>query len=344
MKIDNILITGATGAFGKYLLKELLTTDSHITALVRAENDEAARQRIAQHVTDKQALSRVKVLKADLTKINLGLSNQDYAQLHQSTTAVLHAAASTRFDLSLADARRHNVTTLKNVLGLIHGSKKLVKFGYVSTAFVAGKQSGLISERELDASEGFVNTYDQTKFEAESLVRTKMHDLPVAIYRPSLIVAPDTNNHHAAVVVLNLVKNNLLPILPGQPDDLVDLISADKAAKAITNLFTNHFTSGETHHIVSGKYAPTLETIVAIAKQPNTKTIYAGYDTRTYDDMIRRLLLEQPALEPIYRKIDCFIKYLCYTKEFAVNSNYVFGKPSDTEDIIKTLRQLVNNG
>lgn len=343
MENEHILITGATGAFGKYLFREMQATGSNITALVRAENDDAARERLAPYI-DEESSRRVKVFSTDLTKVDLGLSNHAYLELHSSVTAIVHAAASTRFDLSLADARRHNVATTSNILGFVHGAKRLTKFGYISTAFIAGKKRGLVPEEELDPDAGFVNTYDRTKFEAEKLVRTKMHDLPVVIYRPSLIVAPDTNNHHAAVVVLNLVKNNLLPILPGQPNDLVDLISADKAAKAIAILFTNHFTSGETHHIVSGKNAPTLENVINLSRQPDMKITYTGYDPHDYDDAINELVSKQPGLKPIYEKIDCFIKYLCYPKEFAVNSNYVFGKPNDTKDIINTLRQLVNNG
>lgn len=344
MKTEHLLITGATGAFGKYLLKELAQTNIQITALVRAKDDKAASARIAELGIDEQSLRHIKVLRGDLVNTDLGLKKQDYIGLQQSVTSILHAAASTRFDLPLSEAQISNVGTLQNVLGFAAGANRLDKFGYVSTAFVAGKMTGLIPEAELSSDAGFVNTYDQTKFEAEKLIRASMHSIPTAIYRPSLIVAPDSNAHHAAVIVLKLIKKNLLPILPGRPDDLVDLIAADKASKAISGLFLDNFRAGETYHIVSGNDAPSLASIVALSQTPGTKITYTGHNSKANDNAVQELIAEHPALEPIYNKIDCFIKYLCYPKVFAsTNATDALNQLDGSDSVGAILKQLAKD-
>ena len=59
---------------------------------------------------------------------------------------------------------------------------------YVSTAFVAGRRMGVSPENALLNGAGFRNTYEQSKFEAEGLVRSRQADLPIIIYRPSIVL------------------------------------------------------------------------------------------------------------------------------------------------------------
>ena len=49
---------------------------------------------------------------------------------------------------------------------------------HVSTAYVAGDADGLFTEADLDVGQGFRNTYEQTKLEAERLVPRAAGELP----------------------------------------------------------------------------------------------------------------------------------------------------------------------
>jgi len=51
----------------------------------------------------------VRLLRGDPTKDRLGLPSPVYADLARSVDGIIHAAATTRFDLSLAEARKANV-------------------------------------------------------------------------------------------------------------------------------------------------------------------------------------------------------------------------------------------
>ncbi len=313
MKSEIILLTGATGEFGSYLLKQLMATEATVIALVRAKTNATAEDRVTK-LLGRPLPTTIRVLSADLALPMFGLSKTTYRQLTKSVTAVIHAAAATRFNLSLGAARQSNVVTTEHMLRFANACQGLTKFGYISTAFVAGKYKGVVTEKQLSPDAGFVNAYDKSKFEAEILVRQKMAQLPIAIYRPSLVVAEDSSNHNAAVMVLQLISQGWLPLLPGLPDDPVDIIAAPDAARSIISLFSQHFLPGETYHIACGTKAPRLAELVKIAQKPQTKLQYAGHNPAAYRRAVRQLVVQQPDLTVLYAKIDCFITYLCYPK------------------------------
>src|SRR6185503_1551609 len=58
----------------------------------------------------------------------------------------------------------------------------------VSTCYVAGRRTGEILETELEHRAGFRNFYEETKYLAEAEVEKLKNDLPVTIFRPSVVV------------------------------------------------------------------------------------------------------------------------------------------------------------
>jgi nucleoside-diphosphate-sugar epimerase len=65
-------------------------------------------------------------------------------------------------------------------------SSKLTRFFYVSTAYICGTTTGTIPEDGMPARNGFRNIYEETKHEAERLVRAS--GLPFTIFRPSILL------------------------------------------------------------------------------------------------------------------------------------------------------------
>ena len=101
---------------------------------------------------------------------------------------MIHSAATVRFDHSLDEARRINVEGTRRILDFAAGARQLRSFAYVGTAYVAGERSDLVREDELAVGQSYRNTYEQTKAEAEALVRSRLDSLPGVILRPSIIV------------------------------------------------------------------------------------------------------------------------------------------------------------
>ena len=72
-----------------------------------------------------------------------------------------------------------NVEGTRKMLDFAAAMPSLSSFAYVGTAYVAGEREGLMREDELAVGQRFRNTYEQTKAEAEALVRSRMGSLPV---------------------------------------------------------------------------------------------------------------------------------------------------------------------
>ena len=175
--MDNyIFITGARGFLGRNLLEvaEKQFPNSTFILLVRKKEDL------------KKFNDRFRIVQGDITLPRLGLNYPDFMAF-SNANEVWHLAASTSFDDKEKDTiYQSNVVGTKNVLSLSAELKKLNRFMYVSTAYVAGTSAGPISEDSLPEKVGFRNSYEETKWESESLVRQSK--MPFVIFRPSVIM------------------------------------------------------------------------------------------------------------------------------------------------------------
>ena len=92
---------------------------------------------------------------------------------------------------------------------------------YISTAYVAGCHRGVFGEDDLDVGQRFRNAYEQSKFEAERLVRAAgAGGLPVTIARPSIVVGDRHSGWTASFNVLysplRALARGAYPILPAR--------------------------------------------------------------------------------------------------------------------------------
>ncbi len=53
------------------------------------------------------------------------------------------------------------------------------RFDYISTAYVAGNSRGIFDENSLDKGQGFSNSYERSKFEAELLLASFRPSFPL---------------------------------------------------------------------------------------------------------------------------------------------------------------------
>src|SRR5207244_13413683 len=182
----------------------------------------------------------------------LGVAEGTHGGVCARVTGVVHAGACTRFDLSLGRAREVNVEGTKRVVELAGSCRRLDRFGFLSTAYVAGKRTGTVYEHELAHDCGFANTYEQSKYEAEQVVNEARGRLPVAVYRLSTLLGDSKTGritHFTAPhLSLQITRRGLASLVPGTPCCVVDLIPSDHAAAALFELFTGHFEAGQVFH------------------------------------------------------------------------------------------------
>jgi hypothetical protein len=150
-----------------------------------------------------------------------------------------------------------NVDGTRQVIRFATGCPDLVRFGLVSTAFVSGRRQGTILESERRHEAGFVNSYEQSKYEAEACLESS--GLPYAIYRLSTLVGDSrtgaTTHFTTPHQALQVMYLGLASLVPGRPDCPVDLIPTDWAAQTLIDLFLHRSPTGRVHHLAAGPSA-----------------------------------------------------------------------------------------
>jgi thioester reductase-like protein len=261
---EQILITGATGYLGRYIVREWLRgTEATLHLLVRDKRGESADRRLQNSLLsligeDELARhrSRLKLWRGDVTLPHLGLDSQDYRALADVITHILHGAAAARFDLPLEQARATNVAGVRSMLELARSAGDLRRFDYIGTAYVAGNRIGLINESDLDCGQTHRNSYERSKFEAELLLRAAMASLPIMVARPSMILCDSATGASSPYTgftrALQAYATGILTALPGSSDALLDFVPVDYVAEVLLKLWQSADSVGQTYHLVAG--------------------------------------------------------------------------------------------
>jgi thioester reductase-like protein len=265
---EHVLLTGATGFLGRHLLRSLLERLGHggaVACLVRADSAEEADRRLDAILGDigeglaPEARARCHAVWGDVTHEGLAFPNGPGRASLEDIDRIVHCAANVKFNLPLDRARRINVDGTRNVLRLaqtLDRSGQLRRVDYIGTAFVAGATDGPVFEDDLVAIPTFHNTYERTKWEAEKLVRVFQRDLPIAIFRPSIVVGDsrtgETANYRVLYWPLKLLARGAVPFVPADPEGIVDVVPVDHVVEAIDALSRDEESLGRCYHIAAG--------------------------------------------------------------------------------------------
>ena len=274
-----VLLTGATGFVGMEILARYLErTDRPIYALVRADDEDEATERVREQVASQYGREdahpgQVVAVPADIEEPGLGLDDGAREALAERVTDVVHSAASVSFELPLEESREVNVEGTRRVLELADLCRRrrngLNRFAYVSTAYVAGTHEGEFTEDDLEVGQSFRNAYERSKYEAERLVRGYRDRLPIQIFRPSIVVGERPSGWTASFNVLysplKAFARGTLPALPARPSAPVDVVPVDYVADAVFELSKWPVGEYETYHLVAGSEATTVGRLVDLS-------------------------------------------------------------------------------
>jgi len=156
-----VMVTGASGFLGRFVLLELLERSARVVGLVRAKDDTAARARVAaSFATDPElserfeALARrgaLEIVAGDLMLPELGLSHATRERLAAACDTVIHAGALVNHALGYDELFEPNVRGTAEIARFaLHGAPKSVAF--VSTVGLAEGRSGAVRESESASS------------------------------------------------------------------------------------------------------------------------------------------------------------------------------------------------
>jgi amino acid adenylation domain-containing protein/thioester reductase-like protein len=185
----SILLTGATGFIGSYLLQALLRrTSATISCLVRAEDRQAAVDLLGSRLDYYQladALSdpRVRIEVGDLALPRWGLTDERFAELADSVDAIVHSGAQVNLVTPYPKLRATNVTSVRTLIELARrGRPKAIH--HLSTLSVLPRATAVDEDTCLVEENLPGDGYSQSKWCAERLLTAaREQGLPVDIYR-----------------------------------------------------------------------------------------------------------------------------------------------------------------
>ncbi|MEL6345773.1 MAG: fatty acyl-AMP ligase [Myxococcota bacterium] len=259
-----ILLTGATGFFGPFLLASLLTqTDREIVVLVRATDDAAGKRRVfdgLQGVYPTMApgwTERVRAVCGDLSRVNLGLTTGQWETLAEDIDVIYHNGAWVNYLFDYATMRDANVGGTNEIvrLAMSHRRKAL---NHISTTFVFGwSVKDTLFESDTNPDMDLLDFgYAQSKWVSEQVILDAMRQgLPARIFRPALITpSVDGAGSHFDISV-RLLAFMLNHGMGTTARNQVSFSPADVTADNIVAIAQQPESLGETVHVTRDEYA-----------------------------------------------------------------------------------------
>ncbi|HVM63161.1 MAG TPA: SDR family oxidoreductase [Verrucomicrobiae bacterium] len=282
------IITGANGFIGSHIAYRLLNQGWRVHALGRSAggtqwNDRVnAALREVGEVGDFRGTLFCHAL--DISAPNLTLDSIFQSDHSTADTILFHLAGDTRFVPPNPELQRQiNVqATLNVVTALKEGIARVV---HVSTAYVAGDRAGLIRECELDCGQGFHNSYEKSKCDAELAVTAlcRGHELPLVIVRPSIITNDRRSGRASTFTHLNTLVEVVSRIqdhygisdgqvvsstlrLMANPEARPNLAPVDSIVPPLLRIAESPKSAGMTFHLCHPKPQRNLEVIDLICE------------------------------------------------------------------------------
>ncbi len=281
-----IFLTGSTGYIGAHAAANLLSQhDASLNLLVRGRDARDAEVRLWEamqlhlpfHVFYDYLQAKIRIFRGDLTAPQFGLERDEYDRLVHTTDSVVHCAAS----LNRKSEKACLNVNLRGTLEVIQLARRsqyyhgLRRFSDVSTVAVAGKRANEIvtEDRAIDWDRSDYDPYARTKKFCEHMVRELLPDVPLTIFRPSIVLG---DSRYAETTQFDMVRSFVflagLPLLPFRPHDKIDIVNVDFVAGAIADLHMKPNPEHDTYHLSSGIDSQTFRELTkALAKEQNTR-------------------------------------------------------------------------
>lgn len=257
-----VLMTGAGGYLGSYILKKLLEYGSEkVYCLVRGR-EERLKEVLDTYFDSgfyERYAGRIRIVSGDITKEMLGLSREIYECMAREVTRVFHCAADVRHYAPKEELIRTNSGGTAEVLRFVKTAGAALM--HMSTVSVAGsrlledpQQSYVYGEEDLDAGQNWQeNPYVLSKILAEKRIDDAVKEgMHARIFRIGRLAAnsyngrfqknPETNAYYR--LIKGIMELGMLPDILYQ--QTIELTPVNQAAEAVVRLSSQ---TGGTYHI-----------------------------------------------------------------------------------------------
>lgn len=273
-RVETVLLTGATGYVGAYLLDELLRqSDCRVVCLVRAPTPAAGLGRVRQglaryDLAPPDVDERVEVVTGDLALPHLGLDDDAWDALGERVDVVLHNGAWVNFVLPYQPLRPVNVNGTLEVLRLATGART-IPVHFISTLWILatddeGLERTVFEDEVTGGSENLPNGYEQSKWVADRMVQQAMsRGLPATIHRLGLMSGESVHGRYHQVgdflssFVKGCIQMGAMPYL----DQELEMVPVDFCAELVVSRVLDPAEAGRCFHLTHPEAASVTDAL-----------------------------------------------------------------------------------
>ncbi|MFH9065400.1 type I polyketide synthase [Streptomyces coeruleorubidus] len=259
----HILLTGATGFLGAFLLRDLMRSSrGTVHCLVRAADHAEGLRRLRENlqwyrVWDQVDPDRIRIVPGDLAEPRLGLDDDTFDSLARTVDVVYHAGATVHWLHPFGTLKDANVGGTREVLRLAARHRTVPVHHLSTTGVFAGEQASaqgrpLAVDDPTGPAEGLPSGYLRSKWVAEQVIDiARGRGLPVSVYRVDVISGDQVNGacqtrDFVWLSLRGLIQAGAVPA--GLTAD-VHLTPVDYVSAAVVTLSQRADTAGGTFHL-----------------------------------------------------------------------------------------------
>jgi len=327
-----IFLTGGTGYIGAHVAANLLEQhDAALNLLVRGRDARDAELRLWNALQlhlpfpkfYEYLQSKIRIFRGDITLPQFGLDPDSYDRLVHTTDSVLHCAAS----LNRKSEKNCLNVNLRGTLEVVQLARRsqyyhgLRRFSNVSTVAVAGRRSHeIVSEdHSIEWDRSDYDPYARTKKFCEHMVRELLPDVPLTIFRPSIVLG---DSRYPQTTQFDMVRSFVflaeLPVLPFRPRDKIDIVNVDFVAEAISTLHMKANPAHDTYHLSSGNDSQTFEELTkALADEQSKRApVFLPILAGPFDSVVNLLARRKGPVGHGAALLKVFMPYLTWNTVF----------------------------
>ncbi|MCX2969802.1 MULTISPECIES: amino acid adenylation domain-containing protein [Streptomyces] len=262
-----VLLTGATGFLGVYLIDRLVRAGAdRVYCLTRARDATEGARRIAARMRryglDASACEEhIVPVPGELAEPHFGLADADWDALARACDLVVHSGTSVNFAYPYQALAPVNVGGTRTVLELAAAHRRKPVHHVSTIGVIAGFGTAGVrhvsEDTPLDHADRLSLGYMETKWVAERLVgEAAKRGLPVAVHRPYEITGTSDRgvwNTDTMMCALfrTIAESGLAPDIPLP----LDFVPVDYTADVITRVITHEKPDGRVYHITNPRDA-----------------------------------------------------------------------------------------
>jgi len=322
-------VTGATGFIGRYLVERLLDRDGRIYVLVR----EGSQARMDELIEDWDAADRITKVVGDLQEPNLGVSDEQIAELTGNVDHFFHLAA--MYDMTADDELNEtlNVQGTRHAVELANAIDAGI-FHHTSSVAAAGLYKGLFREDMFDEGQKLPSAYHRTKFESEKIAREEVKGA-WRVYRPGIVVGHSQTGEmdkidgpyyfFKAIQRLRHFLPEWFPLL-GPELGYTNIVPVDYVAAAMDHIAHEPDLDGQAFHITSPKSQRWGDVLNEFAKAAHAPQMVMRIDKRLIDALptgVMGMAMKLPQLRDVRKAVladfgipDEVIEHVALTPQF----------------------------